>query len=135
MGNSIFLDTNIVLDMIENQRSHHDNAKALYRYIVENDYEIYISEDMLTTIYYIASDKKAVLAFLQMIEDEWQIVPYGKETINKALSFSMENATDLEDTLQCLCAKSYGCRYVITNDKNFVKCGIDVVDYESFFSS
>ncbi len=132
MGSSIFLDTNIVLDMLDTHRVHYDKAKALYVYLIENSYTIYISEDMLTTIYYIASDKKIVLAFLQIIEDEWQIVPYGKETIHKALAFSVENATDLEDTLQCFCAKVHRCQYIVTNDKKFVDCGIGIVNYEKF---
>jgi predicted nucleic acid-binding protein len=87
---------------------------------------------MLSTIYYIAIDKKVALSFLKMIEDEWNIVPYGKETIRKALTFSLDNTTDLEDTLQCLCAKANGCQYVITNDKKFVDCGVDIVNYERF---
>ena len=134
MGNSLFLDTNIVLDMMDSSRIHHDNSKLLYVYLLENNYDLYISEDMLSTIYYIANDKKAALAFLKMIEDEWNIVSYGKETIHQALTFSLKNATDLEDTLQCFCAKANGCLYVMTNDKKFVNCGIEIVNYERFLT-
>ena len=130
--NRVFLDTNVVLDILTQERSNHVKAKELLRYLLLNDYEIAISEDMLSTIYYIAKNKSATVMFFQAIQEEWMIVPYGKENIAKALIFSLENNSDLEDTLQCFCAKAYDCEYVITSDKKFVDCGIKIVNYERF---
>jgi len=39
---------------------------------------------------------------------------------------------DLEDALQCLCAKENNCTLLITNDKKFVDCGIEIMNYERF---
>ena len=130
--NRVFLDTNIVLDILIQERSNHLKAKELLTYLLLNDYEIVISEDMLSTIYYIARNKSATVVFFQAIQEEWLIVPYGKENIAKALTFSLDNNSDLEDTLQCFCAKAYDCEYVITSDKKFADCGMEIVNYESF---
>jgi len=39
---------------------------------------------------------------------------------------------DLEDTLQCLCAKENNCTLLITNNKKFVDCDIKIMNYERF---
>ena len=128
----VFLDTNIVLDLLTQERKNHLKSKELLTHLLLNNYEIVISEDMLSTIYYIAKNKSATVTFFQAIQEEWIIVPYGKENIAKALIFSLENNSDLEDTLQCFCAKAHDCECVITSDKKFVNCGIDIVDYNKF---
>ena len=132
MANSIFLDTNIVLDILVESRENHGNAKALLIYLLANDYEIVISEDMLSTIYYIVKDKEKTLAFLQIVQEQWQIVSYGTDVISQSLEYALDNGCDLEDTLQCFTAKENGCDYIITNDKKFVECGVEIVGYERF---
>ena len=128
----VFLDTNIVLDILTQERSNHVKAKELLTYLLLNDYEIVISEDMLSTIYYIAKNKSVTLTFFQTIQEEWMIVPYRKENIAKALVFALDNSADLEDTLQCFSARAYDCECVITSDKKFADCGIDIADYNRF---
>ena len=43
-----------------------------------------------------------------------------KEVIKSGIELAIEKNIDLEDILQCLCAKENGCGYLITNDKNFM---------------
>ncbi|CAA6805493.1 MAG: Putative nucleic acid-binding protein [uncultured Sulfurovum sp.] len=130
--NRVFLDTNIVLDILIEERKNHLKSKELLTYLLLNNYEIVISEDMLSTIYYIAKNKSTTLKFFQTIQEEWMIVPYGKEVVTKALVFALDNNSDLEDTLQCFCASSYHCECVISSDKKFVDCGVKIVNYENF---
>ena len=132
MANRIFLDTNIVLDILVKSRENHGNAKALLMYLLENDYEIVISEDMLSTIYYIVKNKEKTLSFLQIVQEQWQIVSYGADVISKSLEYALDNACDLEDTLQCFTAKANGCQYIITNDKKFVDCNVEIINYERY---
>jgi len=127
--NNIFLDTNIVLDILIKDRTNHIYITPLLKKL--SDYEVYISEDMLSTIYYITKDKTKTLEFFKFIKDEWNIVHFGKSVVEDAVNFSLKNSTDLEDTLQCFCAKEYGC-LLITSDKNFIDCDIKIVDYDKF---
>jgi len=127
----VFLDTNIILDFLDKKRPHHENATRLISMLIGKKTEIYISEDMLSTIFYIIKDKKRVLLFFEMITKRWFVVPYGRELINEAIGVCLENkGQDLEDTLQCLCAKQNNCTFVITSDKGFVDCGVEVLGYE-----
>ncbi len=54
---SIFLDTNIVLDILDSERKNHTIAKQLLEKIVIDEYSVTISEDMLSTIFYIIKNK------------------------------------------------------------------------------
>jgi len=129
----VFLDTNIVLDFLDKKRPNYKKSIQLISMLIKNKTEIYISEDMLSTIFYISKDKENVLRFFEMICQKWFVVEYGSELIAKAVSTCLANkGQDLEDTLQCLCAKKYECTFVITSDKGFVDCGVEVVDYDMF---
>ena len=128
----VFIDTNIVLDLLIEDRKNHDKSKQLFSYLILNNYEIVISEDMLSTIFYVAKNKDKTLNFFQEIQDEWVISAYGKDVLSNSFTFALENSADLEDTLQCFCAKENGCEQIITSDKKFVLCGIKIATYDDF---
>jgi len=130
---SIFLDTNIVLDIMESTRKNHGEALLLGSYLLSNEYEILISEDMLTTLFYISSEKQNTLVFInEVILVDWRIAPFGKDVIKKAIDLSLETNLDLEDILQCLFAKENRCEILITNDKKFYNCGLSTYTTEEF---
>jgi predicted nucleic acid-binding protein len=91
-----------------------------------------ISEDMLSTLFYIQKDKRKTLEFFKVIYKRWVISSFGKDVIKKAIDLSFENSLDLEDVLQCLCAKENGCDVLITNDKKFYDCDIKIMTIKEF---
>ena len=131
--NKIFLDTNIVADIIDQTRKNHQESLKLIEHLIINDFTICISEDMLSTLYYISKDKQSVLNFFQnVILIDWKILNYGQEVIQEAIKISKEKNYDLEDLLQCICAKQNQCEAIITNDKKFHNCGIQIITSENF---
>ena len=130
----IFLDTNIILDFLDDQRPHYDDARRLMTQLSADDWRIVISEDMLSTIFYIRKNPRQVLAFYQYVLQHWDVVPYGKPLMEEAVNRALEHDLDLEDMLQCLCAKQEECTLIVTEDKDFVDCGVEVLDYEGFLS-
>ena len=133
--NRVFLDTNIVIDLIDSSRKSYLLSLSLIEYLTLHDYDIYISEDMLSTIYYISKDKKATLEmFENLIFIDWSVVGYGSDTIQEAVKLSLINNLDLEDVLQCLCAKKNGCEVLLTNDKRFYNCGISICNAKEFLA-
>ncbi len=130
MHKNIFLDTNIIIDFLDEERESHQLAVNLFQYLIEEEREIYISEDMLSIIYFIIKDKHRVLNFLEDIVDEWNIVSFGKDVVKEAIKLSKKSEKDFEDILQCLIAKKFNC-VLITNDKDFVDCGISIVGYDN----
>ncbi len=131
--NKIFLDTNIVADLIDASRSNHALSLALLRHLVLNSYDICISEDMVTTLYYILKDKENALKFLEnVVFVDWSVLIFGTSVLQKAVKVSSQKYLDLEDVLQCLCAKENGCKIMITNDKRFYDCGLSIYTTEEF---
>jgi predicted nucleic acid-binding protein len=127
----IFLDTNIIADMIDASRLHHADAMRLLEACTLNDCEIVISEDMISTLYFISADKQATLMFFEhIVFVDWTVVPFGREVLHEAVNLSLQKGQDLEDTLQCLCAREHGCTLIVTEDRGFVPCGVEVKDYK-----
>ena len=135
MGSRVFLDTNIVLDFIILNRKNSHLAKRVLSRIMKLDYEIFISEDIISTTYYIAKNhKKETIKFFIEALNFWHIIPFGKNVLRNSFEFSLKYNTDLEDTLQCFCAKENGC-FLLTNDKKFIDCGVEIVTYEKFLDN
>ncbi len=130
MANRVYLDANIVLDFLSSNRPNHQEALLLIGLLTQKEYEIVISEDILTTVYYVAKNKAKVVSFFQSVQTKWEIVSFGNNVITEALHRVNDTGYDLEDMLQCLCAKKEGCVIVVTEDRAFVDCGIEVMDYE-----
>jgi len=128
----VFLDINIILDFLEQSRQRHKKTVELIEYLTVNNYEICISEDMLTTIYYISKQKTTVLKFLKTIMGQWKIFSFGEQVLNYAISAALKNDQDLEDLLQCFCARENGCSAIITHDKSFYDCDISIYTANEF---
>jgi len=135
MTKKLFLDTNIIIDIIDEARVSHAKAKETLIKIIHEDYEVYVSEDMISTVYYILKGNIQVLHFFKNILKEWNVVSFGNDVISEAIDFCLKNQTDLEDTMQCLCAKKIGSTLFLTNDKKFVECGVELTNYEKFLKS
>jgi predicted nucleic acid-binding protein len=132
VAKKVFLDTNIVLDIIDKNRLNHMKAKGIWEILIKNHSTIMISEDMLSTLFYINKDDSYTLEFFKLIQNRWDIVSSGTTVISNAIELSLEKTLDFEDVLQCLCAKENGCDVFITNDKKFYNCGIEIMTIEEF---
>ena len=131
MGSKVYLDANVILDFLISDRKKHEDATRLMAALSRGGHEVVISEDILTTVFYIAKDKEKVLEFFLLIRQRWCIASFGEEVVAKGLELAYRNGMDLEDTLQCLCAKKEGCALIVTEDRGFVDCGVEVMDYEA----
>jgi len=132
MNHKIFLDTNIILDFLDKNRKNNSVAIKTIEFLILNDYEIFISDDMLSTIYYINKDKQKTLMFFKDILDIFNIAYFDKNIISESLDIAIKNNCDLEDTLQCVCAKQNKCKFILTNDKKFIDCGVELISYDYF---
>lgn len=130
----VYLDTNIILDFLDETRPAYNDVQKIVRHLIMNDIETYFSEDMLTTIYYIAKDKFKALEFFEAVLKLWKVVPFGQSLIFDAISIS-KNGDDFEDVLQCLTAKTNGCNVLVTNDQKFYNCGIEVMSASTYLRS
>jgi predicted nucleic acid-binding protein len=124
MGFKIFLDTNIVLDILDDKRPFHSTAIELYQLIEENELDAYISETVLATTDYILqkkASKETRTGLLTELIDFLQIVSCNNKTCRKALQ---SNFSDLEDAILYYMAVDHSLDYFISNDKRLKKFSI-----------
>ncbi|EJF06417.1 putative nucleic acid-binding protein, contains PIN domain [Thiovulum sp. ES] len=126
----LFLDTNILLDLIQN-RKEVQNAKAIINAVKKGFFEGSTALITLTNIDYIVKKQNIdSLKFIEFINSNFKILDGSNEEVFKALK--IENR-DFEDNIQIAIAKKYKCEVIITNDKKFPKNqGIEVLNSEEF---
>ena len=130
----VYLDTNIIVDFLNPSREEYQNSRKLMQNLIDNKREITISEDMLSTFFYINNEKSVTLNFFNTIQNSWTISPFGKYVVKNAIDLSIQNNLDFEDVLQCLCAKENNCDVLITSDKNFYDCEIKIQTANEFLN-
>jgi len=133
MNRKIFLDTNVVADIIDAARAGHNRAIEFVEKAIYSDFGLCISEDMLTTLFYISKEKVKTLEFFKnIVFVDWEILNFSKEILFEGVEIAQSGNLDLEDVLQCLCAKHSGCTAIVTNDGKFFDCGLEIFNVEQF---
>ena len=111
----IFLDTNILIDYLDN-RAGADDAEQIFACGFSGEMQLFASSLTFANIAYIIkglSQKEKYNALKQMA-DIVEILPIGKQEVLSAIA---QPAPDFEDMLQYQCAKAASCDYIITNDR------------------
>ncbi|HQA99073.1 MAG TPA: PIN domain-containing protein [Candidatus Dojkabacteria bacterium] len=110
----IFLDANIIIDLIEGRQLEDSGANKLKEKFPNA--EIYISSLSVHIVFHILRIKakskthKKVLEFFDFVD----ILSLTSQTI---LHASKTRYSDFEDTLQYLMALNADCNYILTRDK------------------
>jgi predicted nucleic acid-binding protein len=125
LQNKLFIDTNILLDILDDTRSSHEISKNFIKNCILEDTELAISDDIITTVYYIAQKtipREKLFDFVLFIIQNFTILTFEKDIIKEAVILCKKYPYfDFEDTLQALSAKKNTFNTIITNDKNFPK--------------
>lgn len=130
-----FLDTNILIDILETQRPNHQKAVKLLKTILSDDNKIVLSENSLSDIVYICRHSLAIGTIIQTIHDftfdnSIIVASFGFQAIRNACSLYSKNGGDFEDYLQYFCAEKEECSVIYTSDKDFPVLKIPVRGYE-----
>jgi len=134
MATNVLLDTNIIMDIFDEDRVTHEASLKVVRELLANGATLYVNSDTLTTSFYLLKSlKKATLEeSLYAIRETTKICELISIEINevdKALSLCEDVESpykDYEDALQYVCAKKVGADLIVTNDKGFVSLDIEL---------
>ena len=128
----VFIDTNIVLDLLLQRRNFLINAEKIFSLAYKGKIVLYFSAvSFVSVTYYLGKhtnkDIKAVLEDLCKIV---KILPFNQRIIENTLH---SNFKDIEDGYQYFTAKENNIRImIIRNVKNFLVDDISVVTPEEF---
>ena len=132
MVTNVFLDTNIIMDIFDENRKSHQASFSLVKELLSNEVTLYVNSDTLTTTFYLLrSQKKAsfkdVLYAIRETTNICELVSIESEDVEKTLLLCEDKnnkINDYEDALQYVCAKKVNADLIVTNDKGFVSLDI-----------
>ena len=123
----LFIDTNIVLDLLEERKPFCDDAVRLFTLAHRKEVERFVSPMTFATASYVLS-KHGAAEERKLLHDLRQLVrvaPADEQSIDDALA---SNFSDFEDALQYYSAVSVKAEAIITrNGKDFSKSSIPVM--------
>jgi predicted nucleic acid-binding protein len=136
MFKRIFLDANILIDSIDNQRPMHLSSTTLIRFCLKKEIPVFTSCDIVTTVYYLSAkiDKKKALNEITKINRFCKIIDFSNTEVEQTCDLMAQNSNfkDLEDSIQYILAKKASCDCIISNDKNFFSPDISLLSSEEF---
>lgn len=121
MATKIFLDTNIILDLLDQERPFSGESGVIFNLIDDGTCQAYFSESVITTTDYVLTKKFPNAKKINILKDLLKLVTViecSNSIIQNAL---IKNETDLEDTILYELALSQKIDYFITNDKQALK--------------
>jgi predicted nucleic acid-binding protein len=121
----VLVDTNILLDHLQERAPHDRAATAVWRLVEERALSGYVSAISFNNVFYIARKSvgaaKAIEA-VKLIRRTFLTVPLDETILDRAISSCSK---DLEDSIQSSAAASVSAEYIIT--RNAVDFGSSIV--------
>lgn len=118
---NIFLDTNIIVDLIADRPPFSKYAIDLFSLAEDNKIKLYTSSHSLATTHYLLKkyiEEKELRVILHNLLEFITIIPVDLDVLRKSLH---SNHKDFEDAVQIYCASTVnGMDYIVTrNIKDF----------------
>lgn len=135
MQSNIYVDTNIIIDICDSQRTMHAHSfKVIKGYMEQDNYELFINSDTLANLFYILAnrstlDTEEVLDKMRFINEIFSLVSIEAKDVEMALDLCADSNSkyqDYEDTMQYVCAKKIESSLILTNDKKFASADIEL---------
>lgn len=133
----IFFDANILLDILLPSRPNHEKAMSAYGIICQEYQSLVTSENILTTIEYIASKNgtscETLANFFNALRENFELYGFSNILEHSLIIYKEacvdKKKIDFEDLLQIQCAIKNGCDVFVTEDKGIHKrsYGINVI--------
>lgn len=130
---SVFVDTNIILDWLAQRQPYFPFAEALFQKAEDKEIEILISTMSYISIEYILRKqigKEKAKQALAAVRTITRVCESGEKEIDLALVSSMR---DFEDAFQYYTALNHAAKAIITrNPKDFVGSAIPIMSAEEY---
>jgi predicted nucleic acid-binding protein len=131
MTRRVFVDSDIILDLLLAREPHAASATQLFSLFQDRKLEGYVSPVILSNLFYIlrqgmpSPQARATLRKLRLI---LRVLPVDEETIDRALASSF---SDFEDAIQHYTAVAHEMSALVTrNRKHYRDAKIPILDAE-----
>ena len=133
----VLIDTNIVLDLVQNREPHSDNASKIINSCVKGENDGFISAHSLTDLFFILRKDKSVDERKSLVLNLckfFRVIPESKNFFIEVCNNPDWN--DLEDGLQMRCAEIEKLDFIITRDgeNGFKNSPVKIINPEDFLN-
>ncbi len=132
----VFIDTNVVLDLLAVREPHHLSAANLFSFIEKGQVEGYLSALSFSHIAYIlqrSEQRRGAIQLLQTLKPLVKVLPVTSRVIDLALASAFK---DFEDAVQYYTALEGDISVLITrNVRDFSKAEITVCSAEEYLKT
>ncbi len=129
----VFLDTNILLDIIEQRMPHYTASLAVLERGDDLNFELFVAWHGLATVFYITARKQGEAEATNMIRNLLTcatVSTVGHDEAQQALGYGI---TDYEDALQAAAANACAASWVVTRDAaGFTGSPVPVISPDNF---
>lgn len=136
MKKRLFLDTNVILDLLGEREPFYDAAAKIATIADKGKIKLIVSALSYATVYYLLSgfeEKEAVKEKIRKFKVIAETSDLTDKIIDKGLSSKF---SDFEDALQYYCAIKTDCDILITrNEKDFKESEIPVLTPDEYLNS
>ena len=136
MKQNIFIDTNIMIDLLGERKPFYENAAKIVSLADKNKIKLFVSAVSFSTSSYVLSKHYAaenVKDKLRKFKIISKICDLTESTIEKGLNSKFN---DFEDSLQYFCALENDCNVLITrNIKDFKESLIPILTPDDFLKT
>lgn len=128
----VFVDTNIVLDLLEKREEFYSEAQELFTLADKKEVKLYISALTIANVHYLLfkhlrmDARKVISKFKVLVE----VLPIDDKILELSLA---SDFTDLEDAIQYYTAIENGAEVIITrNKKDFKNIDLPILTAKEF---
>jgi len=118
---TILLDTNVILDALQERQPFDVEAKEILLRAQNGEITCYFTANAATDIFYLygkARDLKSAKQVLVFLLTTYKVVSVTHDDCINAMSIPIE---DFEDALVSVCAKKVGADYIISRDDKYLR--------------
>lgn len=132
----VFVDTNIVLDLLSERKNFFEASQDLFTYALDNKIELIVSTLTFANTHYILKEQlkiNKVRSSLRKFKTLVEVAPFDDKILERALE---EEFKDFEDGIQYYIAIENSCDAIITrNKRDFKTSSIPVLNASEFLSA
>jgi predicted nucleic acid-binding protein len=131
----IFLDTNILLDVVEQRIPHYTDSLAVLEHTGTQGHQFFMAWHTLANVFYIYGRKAGAATARQALLELLQIVTIATVSHTQALRAFTLNFVDFEDALQAVAAEACAADCIITrNAPDFASSPVSVLTPAQFLT-
>ncbi len=124
----ILVDTNILLDVIQDRKPHSDPAARVWKLVEDRTVAGYVSAISFNNVFYIARKQvgtEKALEAVRLVRRVFQVVALDESVIDRALAAP---GSDFEDAIQVAAAVRIAADYLVTrNTTDFGSLGVSAI--------